>query len=142
MLGRLAGPSHSLRVEHPPVYPRMALSCSLCWFVLTVPSTVFLRPFRNDFLPSQLLLTAGQLSASAHTELHPAVLRIFRFIKSIFSASPVSKSICFPPSISCHLQFYKHTVCSIIHRIDRNAGKIRHRFRMNLHIALLGTASV
>lgn len=102
--------------------------------------TVFPRYFLNGFVLSQLLLATGQLFVSAHIKVHPAVLRIFQFIKSVFSSNPVSKDVCIPSLFHVICKFNKHTVYSIIQSVNRNAGKIRCRFRMN--IILLGTSSI
>lgn len=95
-----------------------------------------------QFLLSQLLLVTGKLLISADIEVHPAVLRIFQFIKTIFSSNSVSKNICIPSPFHVICKFNKHTVYSIIHSINKNAGKIRYRFRLNLHIKLFGTSFI
>lgn len=105
-------------------------------------STIFPRYFLNHFLLSQLLLATGQLLVCAHIEVHPAVLRIFQFIKSIFSSNPVSKNICMPSPFHVICEFNKHTVYSIIHSVNKSGGKIRCIFRMNLCIILLGISSI
>lgn len=105
-------------------------------------STIFPGYFLNNFQLSQLLLATGQLLVSAHIEVHPAVLRIFQFIKSIFSSNPVSKNICVPSPFHVICEFNKHTVYSIIHSINKSGGKIRCIFKMNLCIILLDTSSI
>lgn len=107
-----------------------------------MPFTMFPRYFLSNFLLSQLLLAAGPLIVSAHTEVHPAALRIFHFIKNIFSSNPASKNIRIPSPFHVICKFNKCTVYSIIHSINKNAWKIRYRFRMNLRIILLGTSSI
>lgn len=117
--------------------PKWHLSCSPHWHLICTDQFIYHVP---EFLLSQLLLATGKLLISADTDAHPVVLRIFQFIKSIFSSSPVSKSIPSPFHVIC--KFNKHTVYSIIHSVNKNAGKIRYRFRRNLHIELLVTFSI
>lgn len=95
-----------------------------------------------EFLLSQLLLANGRLLVSADTEVHLAVLRIFQFIKSIFSSNPVSKNICIPSPFHVICKFNKHTVYSIFHSVNKNTGKIKYRFRINFHIELLVVFSI
>lgn len=120
--------------------PKWHLSCSPhrhCLFVLTNSSTVFL-----SFYWASCCWPLGSC----------LFLQILKFIqlfwefstlsRAFFSSSPVPKNICIPSPFHIICKFNKHTVYSIIHSINKNAGKTRYRFRINLHIELLVMSSI
>lgn len=121
------------------VYPKMVFVLLTTLAVLMCADQLIHHVPR--FLLSQLLLATGKLLISAEIEVH-TVLRIFQFIKSIFSSNPVSKNTCIPSPFHVVCKFNKCTLYSIIHSVNKNAGKIRDWFRINLQVELLVTSSI
>lgn len=74
------------------------------------------------------------------------LIQLFSEFSNLSKPFPVPilslKISAFPSPFHVICKFNKHTVYSIIPSLNKNAGKIRYRFRMNLYIILLGTFSI